>query len=207
MPPLPPHPATPPRPETRPTTRRRGLRWLGRRFLRDERASVTMEAVLILPIWLLGFVASVEFFQAYRTDSINLRAAYTISDMVSRELDAIGPTYLNRLEDVFEYLTNASDSSAWIRVTSVYYDASTSKYRQYWSYSTDTSSHPALTDTTVAALSAKLPNMNTGETVILMETAMDYTPLFGWWYTKLTFNNFVTTRPRFAAQISYSSSS
>jgi Flp pilus assembly protein TadG len=197
-----------------------------RRFRRSERGSILTEACIVLPLWVWGYAMSYQFFDAFREQTQNIRAAYTVADMLSRELNAVGPTYIDQLHDAFDYMTGGGHAT-WMRVTSVYYDDTNKVYKQNWSYSTAAAAHPVLTDTSVNALSARLPNLSIGETVVLVETGMQYTPFLNFgiddlWgglfietdpnprfqgLTQSWFENFIPTRPRFAAQVTYSSSS
>ncbi|AMY69987.1 TadE/TadG family type IV pilus assembly protein [Frigidibacter mobilis] len=174
------------------------------RFARDSRGSMTVEAALVLPLWIWAYTMSFQFFDAFREQSVNLRAAYTISDMVSREADAVGPAYIESLHDVFDYLTRTSHPT-WVRVSSVYYDTTAKVYKRYWSYSTSTA-HPAHTDTTIQAEKGRLPNMVLGETVVLVETGMLYEPVFNVGLANMWYTNFIPTRPRFASKVEYSAS-
>jgi len=182
----------------------RRLRIAVGRLARDTRGSMTVEAALVLPLWIWAYTMSFQYFDAFREQSVNLRAAYTISDMVSRETDTVGPTYINNLHDVFDYLTRASHPT-WVRVSSVYYDTTAKVYKRYWSYSTSTD-HPAHTDTTIQAEKARLPNMVLGETVVLVETGMLYEPVFNVGLANMWYTNFIPTRPRFASKVEYSAS-
>lgn len=68
---------------------------------------------MILPILIWAFFGSFTIFEAFRQRSISLKATYTIADMLSRQIDAVGPDAIDGLNDVFEYLTFARDPS-WI---------------------------------------------------------------------------------------------
>lgn len=181
----------------------RRLRIIAARFARDSRGSMTVEAALVLPLWIWGYTMSYQFFDAFREQAVNLRAAYTVSDMISREADAIGPDYVDDLHDMFDYLTRTSHPT-WIRVSSVYYDTSAKVYKRHWSYSTSPS-HVAHTDTTIKAEKDRLPNMVAGETVVLVETGMYYEPVLNVGVEDMWYTNFIPTRPRFAAKVEWNS--
>lgn len=182
----------------------RRLRIALTRFSRGTRGSITVEAALVLPLWIWGYTMSYQFFDAFREQAVNLRAAYTISDMISREADAIGPNYVGDLHDMFDYLTRANHPT-WLRVTSVYYDTTAKTYKRYWSYSTSTE-HPAHTDSTINAEKTRIPDMLTGETVVLVETGMYYEPVLNVGVADMWYTNFIPTRPRFASKVEWSSS-
>ena len=58
-------------------------------FRHDTRGVVSVEMVLILPLLFWSFAAVATFFDAYRTRSLAEKAAFTISDMLSRETNAV----------------------------------------------------------------------------------------------------------------------
>lgn len=176
------------------------------RFGSEERAAAEVEGVIgsVFLIW--WFVASFQFFDAYRQKNINLKAAYSLADMLSRET---GPTpenpgsapvdqnYVNGLNTMFDYLT-FSNKPTWIRVSSVYWDEVNDKYRVDWSKASG-SGHEAMTTPMLQGYKNQIPVLPTGDTVIIVETFMDYEPIFGYWLDKNRFTTFIPTRPRFAS--------
>ena len=175
-------------------------------FRSEERAAVPVEGVIGSTFLIWWLVASFQFFDAYRQKNINLKAAYSIADMLSRET---GPTpeepnaapvnqnYINGLNTMFDYLT-FSHKPTWIRVTSVYWDEDDDKYRVDWSKASGTG-HQALTTPTLQAYKNRIPVLPTGDTVIIVETFMDYEPIFKMWLDNHEFTTFIPTRPRFAS--------
>ncbi len=175
-------------------------------FGKEERAAAEVEGVIgsVFLIW--WFVASFQFFDAYRQKNINLKAAYSLADMLSRETGptpenpasaAVDQNYINGLNTMFDYLTN-SNKPTWIRVSSVYWDAVDSKYRVDWSR-TSGSGNEAMTTPKLQSYKDRIPVLPTGDTVIIVETFMDYEPIFGYWLDKNRFTTFIPTRPRFAS--------
>lgn len=169
-----------------------------RRFARDESAVVAIESVVMLPMLFWGYVAMFTFFDAYRQTSINLKAAYTVSDMVSRETLAINPAYLNGAHNLLELLTRSSDPTR-LRVTIARWDNVAKKYRRDWSQARGGA--VALTEAQVEALAPKLPIMVHNERVIIVETWSTYDPPFNVGLEEQNLYNFVFTRPRFAPQV------
>lgn len=177
-----------------------------RRFLKGERGSMTVEAAIVLPLWIWAYTMSFQFFDAFREQTQNTRAAYTIADMLSRELNSVGPSYIDNLHDVFDYLTRSSHPT-WLRISSVYFDSATSSYKIYWSYSTDTTKAPVRTSTTINEDADRLPDLETGQTVVVVETSMEYDAIFDFGLDGMDYTNFIATPPRFASKVSYSASS
>jgi Flp pilus assembly protein TadG len=176
------------------------------RFGRDERASVTVEAVLILPPLLWAFLVTFSWFDIYRVKSQSLKANYAISDLMSRETRALDMAYLNGVEQVYEFLTRA-DTDAWVRVTVVRCTNKCAEpdrtLKRDWSKATD--EVPILTDADVMNdFESIVPVIASGERVIVVETSMLYTPPFSQKLTGIaprTMRDIVMTRPRFAPQL------
>ena len=55
---------------------------------RAESGSISVEAVLMFPILLWGYIGMYVFFEGLRENNINLKAAYTIGDLLSADVDA-----------------------------------------------------------------------------------------------------------------------
>lgn len=168
------------------------------RILRREDGTAPVEAVLIAPLLLWWMLAAFQYFDAFREKNANQKAAFAISDLISRETAEINSAYIDRMERVFDYLA-LSRGDSWIRVTSVYYDDLTGVYRQVWSHATD--GHAPHTDASIAREAARIPVLPKGDTIILVETSTDYRPFFRIGLSAAAINNFVTTRPRYASQV------
>ena len=177
------------------------MRRLFVRFSRDSSGSVTVEAVLVLPLLLWAYMATFVFYDAFKTRRMNQSAAYTISDMITRQTNTINIAYIEGLNIVYDYLSQ-TDRPTSIRVTSVFWDAAGSVYRVQWSYATG--GKPIMVDANLVALQPKLPLIPVGDTLILMETNLDYTPAFDVGLVAHTFTEFIATRPRFVAQVPFS---
>lgn len=177
-------------------------------FLRDEDASLTVEAVLILPILTWWYAASMVFFDAYDARNVNLKAAYTVSDMLSREMDEVNAGYIEGLSDVFVYLTAGHGTNGAIRVTLVRCDSDCDKdtrvLKKDWSYGTN--GKTALVDADMTDYLDDVPVMPMGDRVIMVESWMDYAAAFDVGLTANSFENIVITRPRFVPQLVWESS-
>jgi Flp pilus assembly protein TadG len=60
-----------------------------RQFGRDETGNVAIESVIFMPLILSIMAATFSFHDAFRHKSLNIKAAYTISDAISRQTDPI----------------------------------------------------------------------------------------------------------------------
>lgn len=174
----------------------------GRRFLihfmKDGAGSVAVEAVLILPFLLWAFLATFVYFDAFRQSSINLRAAYTIGDMLSRETAAVDSSYVTSLQSLFSFLSKG-DSDPAVRVSVAMWDAEDNAYKLDWSAARG--GRPSLTEESVNAMRDRLPNLPDNERVIVVETWSTYKPLFNVGLKQDELYNMVFTSPRFAPQL------
>ncbi len=173
-----------------------------RRFLvSDTGGAVSVEAVLVMPILLWVYVASFVVFDAFRTHNQNVKAAYTIGDMISRQTNPINNAYLEGLSDVFDYLTFSRNPS-WLRVSQIRWQGSNNRYRVDWSYGTDGNNDDRLRNSDMAGIAARLPPLVNGERIILVESFTTYRPLFNVGLSPtIEFVNFVPTSPRFAPMV------
>ncbi|WP_425099737.1 TadE/TadG family type IV pilus assembly protein [Tropicibacter sp. S64] len=174
-----------------------------RRFARDEDGNVTVETILWVPLVITILAATFSLHDAFRYKSLNVKAAYTISDAISRETDPIDNAYLDGMVDLMAYLTRSAGPYS-LRVTLVRYKQADGGYNVEWSKTRGGFS--AMTGSDLANLTDNLPNMLDNERIIVVETQTDYQPPFevpGLNSAGL-FYNFGFTRPRFAPKITWS---
>jgi Flp pilus assembly protein TadG len=183
------------------------LRALGtalRAFARGEQATATVEAVLFLPVLLFLYLATFVFFDAFRVNNINDKAAYTVADLLSRQTEPVNTNFINGMQRVFDFL-RGNQGQSQMRVTAITYRASDDTYRVQWSRATG--GLEVMTNAMLAQPSVRnrLPVMPDGESVTLVETFTRYAPLFDVGIPEQTLRTFVITRPRFAPQVLFSS--
>lgn len=173
------------------------------RFVSETDGTITVESVIALPLLMFWYVLSFCFFDGFRVMNVNEKAAYTISDLITRTQpgNTIDQSYINGMNDVFDYLVNY-EGNTWIRVTSIKFDETqtTNKFRLEWSGAT----HSVQTFETHAELNTtdminRLPTtLGNGETVILIETSLSYNPPFNIDFLQNhKFRSFTYTSPRF----------
>lgn len=168
------------------------------RFAREERGSVLAEGVIALPILLWAYVGLFAYWDAFRSLNTLQKAAYTLSDMISRENPtsiSLTSAYVVGMDKVLEYLIDA-DTNARLRVTSVTWSDTNQRFEVHWSRS-PYEQLPELTTDTLQPLAGQIPTMTAGDYVILVEVQMPYTPAFNVGMTDQTFSQFIVTRPRF----------
>lgn len=170
-----------------------------RAFGRDESGVISIEFVIWMPLILVVMASTFTLFEAFRQKSLNVKAAYTISDAISRETDPIDPAYLDGMLSVLRYLTN-SEGTQGMRVTLVRYDAAEDEYEVSWSQTRG--DFAVMDDDTLAGFRERLPALLHNERVIVVETETEHTPVFDIPALQpQRFYNFVFTRPRFAPQV------
>lgn len=178
------------------------------RFYRDEKALMSVELILMLPLLFWGFSVSYVYFDVFRAKSLATKGNYAISDLLSRETNTVDASYIDGMASLYAYLTAKSGGSdSVIRATVVTCidkcDQPDRDLQPVWSYATD--GRPALTEDDIHGdYDSHIPLMALGETVIVMETTMHYTPKFSDAFTYVVeqdFYDLVTTRPRFVDNI------
>ena len=171
------------------------------RFGRDTRGSVSIEFAFYAPLLMLLFAAIYTFFDAFRQENVSLKAAYTISDLISRETEAINDTYIDSMYEVAKLLIR-SDANMGLRISVVHWDEGDARYYVDWSEKRG-AIDSAWTDGSISSVKDDLPSMPDQERVILVETHSDLVPAFRVGLPDLDIDNFVFTRPRFAPLVAF----
>ena len=181
-----------------------------RNFRRSQAGTLSIEAVLAFPMLLWAATATFTYFHAFKAQNASYRANYTISDMLSRETDAIDEDYLQGMHNVFRYMTQANGSTTWIRVSVVecmdLCDQAGRVLDFEWSHSVNGA--PTLINADFAIYDQIIPVLPKGDRLILVETSIDYEPPFPSAlvsFPKRTLLSHTVTRPRFAPQLLWSS--
>lgn len=150
-----------------------------RAFLASERGSLSIEAVIILPVLVLFFLVSFTFYDAYRTQTVITKAGYTIADLLSRNPQTVNTTDVDGLWDIFQFITRGRDEG-FIRVSRVIRFVDTAngidEYRVEASYATG--DQAAMTSTELTANLARIPILAANSTVTVVETYSPYVPPF-----------------------------
>lgn len=177
------------------TLHRRAADWL-----HEQRGAVSVEAVLVLPAVIFALLAMFVYFDAFRTQKSNTSVSYTVSDLVSRQITPITPAFVENMHDLFDYLARTRHPTA-MRLSSVYYNVVDDEYQVVWSYATR--GNTVLSNAELNAAIDRMPLIPRGDTVVLLETRMSYTPPFTVGIGAQIMDHFVVTRPRFAPQIAF----
>lgn len=174
------------------------------RFAKDERATLSVEAAIISPILIMAYGSMYVFWDAFKMRNINVKAAYTISDMVSREIVNITPDYIDGLSRMLDFLNRTKyDTRLRVSVVGGQLDPVTGDVNLILCWSEGRNGMIEHVD--MVDLRPHIPVMAAGSEVIVVETEMDYVPILnsnsddnlGYGLRDRTFENIIVTRPRF----------
>ena len=197
------------------------MRTILKRLRKDESGSIPIEGVMGALLLLGWYAIAFEFYDAFRMRAKATKAAYTVSDLLSRQRDEVGPKFVNGMKMVYDYVSDARISDrSWMRVSLIECraddedwepcDGVKKKISLISSYSTATSI-PKHTDTTMKDETARIPVMSAGDMAAVVETSAFYNPVIGigdkvllmggsgtriGLSSTLRFSNFIVTRPR-----------
>ncbi|MDA8585965.1 hypothetical protein N9L47_06775 [Rhodobacteraceae bacterium] len=178
------------------------LRTALNRNIKDERGSFSVEAILMFPLLAWAFLAMYVFFEGLRESNINVKAAYTVADLLSREQDDVTNELLIGTQRVYEWLSR-SRQPVRLRVSVVTYDDVTEEHNRLWSREiTSEGVGPGLTQADIATVvSPHVPIMASSAQAIVVESWSTYVPVIEMGLTTTEFYNIVVTAPRFAGQL------
>lgn len=201
-------------------------------FAKDTKGVVAVEVVVILPLLLWAVAAMAIYFDVFRTKSAAEKASYTIGDMLSRETNAITPEYIDNTRLLFEAISRtqvhsdpesggstgtptidpetglavpATEQGTSLRISVITWNEDESEYELEWSEIRG-ADFVALQASDLTLLEGDLPQMADQDTVILVETSMDYSPVLNVGLGERDINTFTFTRPRYAPQLVFEAS-
>jgi hypothetical protein len=176
-------------------------------YIRDERGVMLAEFLIMLPLIIWGFIALVVYWDVFRTINTTQKAAYSISDLLSRQ-EVITPDFVEGLQDVLTFLTPDTAPSR-MRITSFEFNAGNpaittdDQYVVLFSCSPEDRETTLLDQDALKLRSSEIPIMDNLDSMILVETWVDYTPDFDIGVLNvtgtleaLTLTQSVMTRPR-----------
>jgi hypothetical protein len=181
-------------------------------FLKDESGVLLAEALIMLPILIWGFVALVVYWDLFRVMNVSQKAAYSISDVLSRQEFPISEDFIEGMPALLSFLTPDAAGSR-LRITSLQMvEGPNNPANPVFDANDDfcllfsRSSSPLIdpyTQSDLKALAPKIPDMNGLESVVIVETWVDYAPDFDTGVLNTApgvkdqvFYQFIVTRPR-----------
>lgn len=174
------------------------------RFARGEDGSVNIEAIFFFPLLVTLIAATMVFYDAFRRESLSIKATYAIGDMISRETEAITPEYMDNMRKLLSFMSEVPNSDTSVRVTLVRYDEDRDEYRVDWSKERGSHSSRLRTSDT-RNMHDELPTMVHNERLIIVDTYVDFEWPIDLGFEDFTYKSRAFTRPRFAPQIVWSS--
>lgn len=177
-----------------------------KRFSRDTNGAALVEFALCLPLLLVFLAAAVVLQDAIRMGYINEKASYTLGDMASREDESIDAGYFDGLASIQQFMIS-SRYPADLRMTVLECTANcaneeTRVLEVCWSESSP--NFGELTTDTLAGFSARAPLFASGDTLLMTEAYLDYTPpAFTRFFDGQRYEAINFMRPRLASQIKF----
>jgi hypothetical protein len=181
-----------------------------RDFQRDERGVILAETLMMMPMLIWGFLALFVYWDVFRTINVTQKAAYSISDLLSRQV-IVNTQFIDGLQNVLTFLTPNVPQSR-MRITSLEMDEGTNLQPNTWDADdqyvllfsrSPGSAEPAHTQASIQAMEPMIPNLQDLESVIVVETWVDFQPRFDTGVLNFamgvddqTFTQFIVTRPR-----------
>jgi hypothetical protein len=176
-----------------------------RRFSRNEDGLASAEMVMMLPFYMFCILGTFTFWDAYDVVNRSQKAAYSVSDLVTRKQDNVTEVYVEGMFNTMQYMMGPS-LPVRTRITSVFYSQARNQYEVLWSRSS-TPTIPRLTTATLPSVQSHLPQMSDGDALIVVEANVDFKPIFGaeaFAMTRVnagTMRHVIVTRPRFLPKI------
>lgn len=167
----------------------------------DERGSVAVETILMVPLLSWAMLATLTYFHAYRSEAISEKASLTIADMFSREADYITPDYIAGARGQLQFLTLV-DNAPDLRVSVIQYDDETGgggDYLLVWSEALGDLT--ALDNSALGGLSNLLPVMSHNEQLIVVETQTSYVAPYSVGLDDFDMKTFTVISPRFVTRL------
>ncbi len=171
-----------------------------RRFRDAEDGVMSVEAVVVIPFLVWSFLALFALTDVYRSMHANTTSSYTIVDALSRETETVNAAYIEGLNDLHQQMTRAR-SETQMRATHVWFDGNDNRLEVRWSYGTG--DIPSLTTGTLSEISQRIPTLVNGESLVVVETWMPYSPMIDILIDDMDFYKIVLARPRYAPIIAW----
>ena len=171
-----------------------------RRFRDDESGLIMAEFIVTLPMLIWAFLALFAYWDVFRSINTAQKAAYSVSDLISRQNSNIPVGYLDGMQSVMEYILPPAQS-AKMRFTSVKWSVPNNKFEVIWSRSPG-NALPQLTTDALQTMASRIPIMAATDTVVIVESSVPYKPVFNVGLAaNYSLDEFIVTRPRFLTKI------
>lgn len=167
-----------------------------RKFWSDRSGTMTVEALVIVPVMAMGMTGFFAFWHVYQTQNMVQKGTYAVADMLSREMIPATPAFLTGLETTLEFIIRRN---ANVRVTSIRRTSDgptgVTGLDVLWSFSPG-NALPARTEATLTDIQGDIPMMSIGSNVVIFEAVVPYVAVTDILDVN-TINETVVMRPRF----------
>lgn len=144
-----------------------------KRFVTDEDANMTLEFIIITPVLITWWVASVVFFDAYDARSGAARVSHTIADLVSRQT-TVDNAFINDMLNLQNRML-PFEPVGIVRLTEVHQDA-LGDLEIVWSSATSGEIITLVEELPLGIM----PPMKNGQFIMLVESNVPYIPVSRW---------------------------
>lgn len=177
--------------------------WFSRhiaRFRRNEEGTITIEFVIVAPIFIVVIAMGFEFFDAFKSYNRAHKASYAVADLISRDT-LVEDTDIQTMHAFLDGLLPWMNGDKTLRVSSIMYKSG--KWKVMWSKVNQRGKVKRLIDSDIKGeLLAKMPSIAEGDTIILTETAVPHRPLIDMFeMSDIVWENTIIIRPRFLTSI------
>ena len=169
-------------------------------FARRDDGSLSVEAVLILPILVWAITATLVMWDAFKTLNISQKATYTVADMISREEVEISENYLTSVLEIYGFLANSDgDNALRVSVVTLVEDEDTLEQSLELLCSRGLG---GIDDyNTISEIEDRIPTLVPGDQIIVVESEQEWSPAFAVGLASYRFREVALARPRFAPQV------
>lgn len=173
-----------------------------RKFSRREEGLITVESMLVLPMLFWSVFASYTYFDSYRQSTLNIKAAYAVADIISRERSVVDDNYIDTMQELMETMVSTR-APVSIRISYMIYEDSTELHDIIWSCMRGDAYKKRWSNEDAALIKDFLPTMPDNGRMIVVETDNTYRAPFniGFDFGDYSMGNFVFTHPRVFDQI------
>lgn len=175
------------------------IKFSPRNFSRTEDGSLTVEAVLVIPILFFAIAATLVTWDAFKTRNISQKATYTVADMLARETTGVDEDYLTAAHELFGYLANSGTNALRVTVVDMTEDPDTKQKSLNLVWSRTVGGLPEFDN--AAQVQNRVPRMAVGDQIVLVESVQGWSPAFSMGLGDYTFREIAVMRPRFSPQL------
>jgi hypothetical protein len=164
--------------------------------LKSETGSISVEAILMFPLLVWAYMGMYVFFEGLRESNINLKATYTVADLLSREEEEMNRPKLERMHAVYRWMSRSLEDFVQLRVSVVRFHEDGDWYELMWSEPVNGVEDLEQADVS-EVLQPHVPIMADQSSAIVVETWTIYQPIMRiGLQNNVDIYNIVVTSPR-----------